>query len=626
MGFNIFGLHFSMGMNLHVQPSLVWFTQVIIAVFFMAGFLGFYQSLYQYAFMQKHSYRHQGIARLSLLLMSVGTATLLHLMGFFATNTAILLHNMALFLFILPFLNGALHQLEDAVRLIAIIIFWCVSHWGVYGQPQFWVSLILLAIGIIVTQKYNHQIRDSMWKSLTTFSAIAVVYWLSLPLRATGYEMTILLVHAIGMFLAMSTVAFWFWRHESIEAGRNKELTRMVNYDELTNSQPYEVYQREVTNMFAQAQAQHVALTLVAFDIDHFKQVNDHYGRLAGNAVLNAAADKLTEILKMYDLDHRFYRIGGEEFNAVFFEQTPKEVAPVVTKCWDIIRKTRFKAQKFEVPITVSVGITNAKASDLTIDAMYKRADDNVYLSKHAGGDTITIDGETMHHDNQDLSSTYAFFAQGIMHPDSSGTIQSSSRWCNELLLRMYDHEHDRWILPEMFELSPKTQIELIKKVLAQSNTKQVAVNLTQTQFCSELVAKTLTKFRNSPDGPDDLTVEIVDVPDMKITRNITAIYRAGGVHINIDDVGSDNSYELVQNLLPYVDGVKFALQNLRKNNTAEALQERVKFWVDVAKRNNLNFILEGVETLEEVQLAYDQLGIQFFQGYYFNKPSLPTK
>lgn len=87
--------------------------------------------------------------------------------------------------------------------------------------------------------------------------------------------------------------------------------------------------------------------------------------------------------------------------------------------------------------------------------------------------------------------------------------------------------------------------------------------------------------------------------------------------------VGSDNSFELVQQLIPYVDGVKFAIQNLRKTEAPEQIQERIRFWAGVANQNNLRIILEGVEDQADIDFA-KALSIHYFQGYFFAKPALP--
>lgn len=71
----------------------------------------------------------------------------------------------------------------------------------------------------------------------------------------------------------------------------------------------------------------------------------------------------------------------------------------------------------------------------------------------------------------------------------------------------------------------------------------------------------------------------MTDVVATTGTRQISAGYRAAGMNLLIDDVGSDNSFELVHSKFAYVEGVKFAMQNLRRTTKPDELLERVRFW-----------------------------------------------
>jgi EAL domain-containing protein (putative c-di-GMP-specific phosphodiesterase class I) len=51
---------------------------------------------------------------------------------------------------------------------------------------------------------------------------------------------------------------------------------------------------------------------------------------------------------------------------------------------------------------------------------------------------------------------------------------------------------------------------------------------------------------------------------------------------------------------------------------------ERLGFWKQVASDNDLHFVLEGVETRDDMEITRDRFGIRYMQGYYFDKPSLP--
>lgn len=187
--------------------------------------------------------------------------------------------------------------------------------------------------------------------------------------------------------------------------------------------------------------------------------------------------------------------------------------------------------------------------------------------------------------------------------------------------MRSFNQSKKQWYTPSRFDIDVETQVELISRVLTTSSYQDVTVNLTLQQFSDSATASALASFAMTKHGPRTLTVEITEVPDLATMRRITAKYRDAGVRILIDDVGSDNSYELVNKLLPYVDGVKFAIQNLRRSEPIDRIWERLKFWVDVAQQQSINFILEGVEDESDVQHA-SALGIHYFQGYYFGKPA----
>jgi diguanylate cyclase (GGDEF)-like protein len=509
-----------------------------------------------------------------------------------------------------------------AVRIAGLLSVWVMHHSQALNTPQYFVSLALLAVGLIVMRRYRIYIRKTLWASVGIFAYDGIIFWTLLPSFSAPENRLMIMSRSIIMFIAIASMAAMLWIREHNANVKHARLRQLANYDQLTNAKTYSLYQHGLTHMFHAARAAGEPLSLVALDIDHFKQINDHYGHLAGNAVLIGVATTLSDVLGRFGDAHQIYRTGGEEFNIVFPNLKPVDVVPIITACWEAVCKSHYDYDGYDIAVTLSMGMTAVRAGDLTIDDTYKRADDNLYLSKRAGRDTITVEGETVHsRAERDMIATYSYFTQGIMHVDSAET----GRYRNELLLRLFDHEHDRWILPDMFDISVATQINLIQKTLAMSSIRRIAINLTTEQFSDEHVAEKLSAFAKSKPGPDELTVEITDVPDMITTRKITAIYRANGVRIDIDDVGSDNSYEVVRDLLPYVDGVKFAMQNLRKENSAQLLKERIAFWVKVAQESHLDFILEGVENAEEVAYAKDELGVQYFQGYYFSKPSLPA-
>ncbi|KRN98962.1 diguanylate cyclase phosphodiesterase domain-containing protein [Companilactobacillus kimchiensis] len=90
-----------------------------------------------------------------------------------------------------------------------------------------------------------------------------------------------------------------------------------------------------------------------------------------------------------------------------------------------------------------------------------------------------------------------------------------------------------------------------------------------------------------------------------------------------IDDVGTgSNTFDNIKFLLPYVDKIKLAMQNLRMENRAEEIPGYIAFWVKQAKKYCLDMVLEGVEDSNDQVLA-EKFGIDLQQGYLYGKPSM---
>lgn len=604
---------------LHPLNFVIWFVEVLVAVFFVSGVIRHYQELYEYAFDEKNDRVRRIVARVLMPVLTIGLGMLLHFIGYSYPDTGMACHNLGLFLLVFPLIDVGINNWELAVRIAGIAAVWYMHHMLGLNRPQFAISVGLLLIGIVYMRINPQRIRQNLWASTVTFLYVALTFWLLIPPFSAPSQRGVIIFQAVVMYMAVTGIATFLWIREHRRAVHATEVERLASFDQLTNAANYNQYQADMANMFDEARADNRKLTMVSIDIDHFKQINDHYGHLAGNSVLIGVATTLDDELSQLPGKHKLYRTGGEEFAIAFADCDPDSVLDEMQSIWQQVQKAHYHYGDYDISVTISMGITALRPNDYSIDDLAKRADDNLYLSKHAGRDTITVEGETVHGNGErDLIATYAYFTQPIKPADGKG------RYRNELLLRMFDQEHERWVLPEMFDISVQTQIDLMRRTLAQSSTRRIAINLTTAQFSDRNVANALVEFAQSKEGPDELSVEITDVPSLKVMRDIAAIYRAGQVLVEIDDVGSDNSFEVVNKLLPYADGVKFAMQNLRQTTTMESLHERIKFWVQVASEHQLDFVLEGVENKEEVDWAHDKLGIQHFQGYYFSKPFLP--
>ena len=133
-------------------------------------------------------------------------------------------------------------------------------------------------------------------------------------------------------------------------------------------------------------------VSLIMFDLDHFKDVNDRYGHLCGDAVLGVIGKRMKEVLRGSDLKCRY---GGEEF-LVLLPETPLHGARRVA---DTLRR---EIAERPVPwsgealtITASFGLAQTLPGEVNVQAVIARADQALYRAKDDGRNCVRIAAET---------------------------------------------------------------------------------------------------------------------------------------------------------------------------------------------------------------------------------------
>jgi len=131
-------------------------------------------------------------------------------------------------------------------------------------------------------------------------------------------------------------------------------------------------------------------LSVIIFDLDHFKKINDTYGHVAGDYVLKECCRILVDsVLRAEDILGRF---GGEEFVVVL----PDSEMAVAKQIAERIRKTiqahPFEFQGTPIPVTTSLGVVEWRAELGTVDALIEAADQRLYVSKRSGRNRVTGD------------------------------------------------------------------------------------------------------------------------------------------------------------------------------------------------------------------------------------------
>jgi diguanylate cyclase (GGDEF)-like protein len=139
----------------------------------------------------------------------------------------------------------------------------------------------------------------------------------------------------------------------------------------------------------AEAQRNGGALTVAMLDIDHFKDINDRYGHVAGDFVLQEIARVAKDGLRSRDF---LARIGGEEFALLLPGAGPAEALAIAERMRAAIERMPLRFEGCTLGVTASFGVANAHADDGSIDDAFGRADAALYRSKQAGRNRVTGD------------------------------------------------------------------------------------------------------------------------------------------------------------------------------------------------------------------------------------------
>lgn len=176
---------------------------------------------------------------------------------------------------------------------------------------------------------------------------------------------------------------------ESIELRESAEKSRnLALKDALTGIWNRQALNEDLEREYIRWQRYQKPLSLVVWDIDLFKRVNDEYGHAAGDKVLKTIARIFVQATRDADFIARF---GGEEFVGIFPETRLEDALVLANKIREKVANSKFHYENKPVPITASAGLATFRPND-TIDDVFKRADAALYRAKEAGRNRCIAD------------------------------------------------------------------------------------------------------------------------------------------------------------------------------------------------------------------------------------------
>ena len=167
-------------------------------------------------------------------------------------------------------------------------------------------------------------------------------------------------------------------------------LNQAANTDPMTKLFNKGYFIEAIDAEVKRAKALSSPLTLIFFDLDHFKKVNDTFGHDAGDYVLKEFSNVIRN-MGVYKSKDIFARYGGEEFCLLMPGITSEEAAPIAEQIRGKIHMHEFMYEGKRIPVTTSMGVADLKGDVESSQDLIKTSDKALYQSKEGGRNRVTI-------------------------------------------------------------------------------------------------------------------------------------------------------------------------------------------------------------------------------------------
>ena len=175
--------------------------------------------------------------------------------------------------------------------------------------------------------------------------------------------------------------------HDGLEEDFYRHQYDSATKDALTGIYNKRYFLDQLKGDFAHARRQGSPLSLIAFDIDHFKQINDVHGHPAGDSILRELAAVVGRALRAGDW---FARVGGEEFAIIERAADEPQVRKMAERIRQAVERHPFLWESGRIPVTVSLGVAVQRGADLeSAEALIRMADECLYRAKQAGRNRV---------------------------------------------------------------------------------------------------------------------------------------------------------------------------------------------------------------------------------------------
>ena len=475
---------------------------------------------------------------------------------------------------------------------------------------------------------------------------LSYILRIMVDLEAESARFTSTMYTGSGVILLLLLSAFAYpagkYMHTSKrQREADKRAYFLANYDVMTNVRNRNAFHAEISEVLQSCRAKGQSTAIFLFELDKFKEVNDHHSHQVGDQVICALADKLKKTAPEGCL---VARLGGDEFAVVIdgLKSTDVELAEIM----DVPTAVRVAIDDNRqiIEVGISTGIVEFPRDGECLEELMHKVDMALRAAKSVGGGvTVEYDAQMSidFHEHLDLrddfmqaleNSQIVPFYQPLVNM-TSGQIEGF-----EALAR-WDHPAKGILTPFVFgqllserEFGALVGSTMLQKVvqdmkLWKSNGvafESIGLNVGEGDLLQPAFALTVvSELVQNGLQPRNLTIEVTETcmfgSNSEAFINQLEHLRTAGCKIALDDFGTGFSSITQLKQLPCT-AVKIDKSFVDQVVKDHADQSIIKSLLELGQQLGFKLVLEGVETIDQLDLLRS-LGCSIAQGYHYSRP-----
>jgi diguanylate cyclase (GGDEF)-like protein len=324
-------------LSLSLPSPIPWLSGVLLGTAWSLGLILMYEGLRRFLNRPRDFRISQGLFALTMLLQIIAAQQQSIQLRYFATSSLLVI-----------LLLLALSQLASNLKgYVSTRIFACL----VLAIALLFSSRLLLVL------TSDHQV--GLYASNPQQLVINIILTLLFPLA--GMALLLMANHRV-----------------------QQRLTELATRDSLTGALNRRAFLVGAAAELARSRRYRSSLSLLQIDLDHFKQVNDRYGHLAGDRVLIDFVTRVGSLLRVTDV---FGRTGGEEFTLLLPQTGAAEALLIAERI-----RTALAASEVTPGYTASVGVTTTQGEAKSLESLLGKADEALYRAKANGRNRVELE------------------------------------------------------------------------------------------------------------------------------------------------------------------------------------------------------------------------------------------